>query len=397
MPTPIFVVDSSPAVRRMIEQISSPQGYEVMGFEDGPTALEAARRMTPALIIADYHLAKMTFSGFCKEVTKLDHLTETILVSVVAESDRVDEEHLRSLGVRKFLKRPLQSDELLATIDGLKHEVRHKPTPALKKRTWPPDSTATDLEPGAQESQESIDADSQPPSEPDTLLPDTLLKEQLHMTPANSVQAAAPRPAPTSERSRSGAADGEDALRALLDYLLQSVVREAQNQIADLVPAVVAKELALHVTNAVREEVQQQLASALSPGRIDAAVQANVATQVSKHMASQSSVLERAITQRVEDLAPALVEQTGERLMRQLIDPTLEKYVPQAVRLHLGPVDSVIRKEVRDALAGYAEQTTEIVREMAGERIHEAVQRIVPDIAEARVKDEIRRLTAPDS
>ena len=50
-----------------------------MGFQDGPTALEAARRISPSLIIADYHLENMTFSGFCKEVHKLDNLAETYL------------------------------------------------------------------------------------------------------------------------------------------------------------------------------------------------------------------------------------------------------------------------------------------------------------------------------
>ena len=96
----IFIIDSSPAVRRMVEQISSPHGYEVIGFQDGPAALEAARRTAPALIIVDYHLAKMTFSGFCKEVAKLDSLAETVLMSLIDVSDRLDEQHLRALGVR---------------------------------------------------------------------------------------------------------------------------------------------------------------------------------------------------------------------------------------------------------------------------------------------------------
>ena len=78
MASPIFVVDSSPAVRRMVEQISTLEGFEVVGFQDGPAALEAARRSAPSLIIADYHLDNMTFSGFCKEINKLDNLTETV-------------------------------------------------------------------------------------------------------------------------------------------------------------------------------------------------------------------------------------------------------------------------------------------------------------------------------
>ena len=45
MASTIFVIDSSPAVRRMVEQISTPAGYDVVGFQDGPAALEAARKL----------------------------------------------------------------------------------------------------------------------------------------------------------------------------------------------------------------------------------------------------------------------------------------------------------------------------------------------------------------
>ena len=55
MGSTIFVIDSSPAVHRMVEQISAPEGHKVMGFSDGPSALDAARKLSPALVIADYY------------------------------------------------------------------------------------------------------------------------------------------------------------------------------------------------------------------------------------------------------------------------------------------------------------------------------------------------------
>jgi CheY-like chemotaxis protein len=383
MPASIFVVDSSPAVRRMVEQISSPHGYEVLGFQNGPAALEAARRMTPALIIADYHLADMTFSGFCKEVSRLDHLTETILVSVVASSDRLDEDHLRSLGVRAFLKKPLQTDELTDTIKGLKNGGRHASATArpLKKRAWPPDSTATDLDSLADASES-----------------DTSVKEQPTMTPMTSVQATAAQEAKTTYQvPSSGTAAGEDALRALLDYLLQSLVRDAEEKIAALVPLIVSKELTLHVAKTVREELQSQLGSALSEDRIETLVRGIIMAELPKQTAPQLAAAENAVKQHVADIAPGLVEETGEKLMQRFIDSGLEKYVQPAVRAHLGPVESIVRKEVHEAVAECAKQITEeTVREMAREQIHEAVRLLVPGIAEAHVKEEIRRLTAVD-
>ena len=150
MSSSIFVVDSNPAVRRMIEEISAPEGFEVAGFQDGPAALTAARRSNPSLIIADYHLDNMTFSGFCKEINKLDNLADTYLVSLINSSDRPDEGHLRSLGVKAFLKKPFQAEDLLA----------------IKRRLGLPDPRLTpDLCPLA----EPEDPDS--PSEGITLMP----------------------------------------------------------------------------------------------------------------------------------------------------------------------------------------------------------------------------------
>src|SRR5262245_23189256 len=132
----------------MVEQISTPAGFEVIGFQDGSAALDAARRITPTLIIADYHLANMTFSGFCKEVNKLDNLSETFVISLIDSADRPDENLFRSLGVKAFLKKPFQADDLLDIIKSLqknqKGETQGKG--GLKRRIWPPTSTATDSE-----------------------------------------------------------------------------------------------------------------------------------------------------------------------------------------------------------------------------------------------------------
>src|SRR5262245_49734862 len=130
----------------MVEQISTPVGYDVVGFQDGPAALEAARKLSPNLIITDYHLDNMTFSGFCKEVHKLDTLSDTYIIALTGASDKFEESHLKSLGVKAFLKKPFQSEHLLDLIKDLEHSSAAKATSAKKKRSWPPSSSATDSE-----------------------------------------------------------------------------------------------------------------------------------------------------------------------------------------------------------------------------------------------------------
>ena len=388
MASTIFVIDSSPAVRRMVEQISAPEGYEVIGFQDGPTALEAARRMAPAMIVADYHLENMTFSGFCKEVNKLDTLTETIIISLVAASDRLDEGHLRSLGVRGFLKKPFQSEHLLDAIKNLRHGskregLHHK---GSKKRIWPPVSTSTDMDDDENRTTTDLTCDALNEADP--------TEENPPMTPSPSIGSTIALP---TKPSASRTAGGEEALKGLFDHLLQSVSQQAENRIVALLPAVIAKELSAQITTVVVNEVSKQVAASLSVARLKALVQDIIVEELPKQTGSHISTLDATVRQTVSELAPPLIERTSEVMIRDQVSSGLTKLVPDAVRDHLGPIDLMVKREVQQVVSQCARQIAEdLVREMAPEPIQQAVRKLVPDIAEAQVKDEIKRLTTAE-
>ncbi len=241
MALPIFVVDSSPAVRRMVEQISTPEGFEVVGFQDGPTALEAARRSSPSLIIADYHLDNMTFSGFCKEINKLDNLTETYLISLVNPADRPDENLLRTLGVKAFLKKPFQSEDLLDVLKSLQQKTADTSNgKGLKRRVWPPTSTSTDSD-----DDEAIDHLSGGDSQ----------EEPMNQPGSPSSASPAPSVAPAAP---------EDAMRGLFDQLLQSMTKRSELSLAELLPRVIEEKLGTHVRPIVQKELNAQLGNILS-------------------------------------------------------------------------------------------------------------------------------------
>jgi DNA-binding response OmpR family regulator len=248
----IFIIDSSPAVRRIVEQISAPEGFEVVGFQDVPTALEAAKKLGPHLIIADYHLDNMTFSGFCKEVQKHDTLSNTYIISLVGAADKIDESHLRGLGVNAFLKKPFQSENLLDLIKDLEQSTNRSNGAKKKSRVWPPVSSATDSD------------------DDDTL--DELSEEDS--TGEHEAQAVISPPmpkdkpmAPTRTASPT-AAEPEEAMKGLFGQLLQSMSEKTEKKIAELLPKMVSKDLADHVAKAVEAEMDQQLGASLTQERL---------------------------------------------------------------------------------------------------------------------------------
>ena len=374
MASTIFVVDSSPAVRRLVEQISKPEGCDVVGFQDGPAALEAARRMSPNLIIADYHLENMTFSGFCKEIHKLDNLAETYIVSLTSPSDRVDETHLRALGVKAFLNKPFQSENLIDVIKDLEAQQASRTNGTKKKsRSWPPVSSATDSD------DEAFDDDG--------------------LTEEEEEQAIAPHPQPkdspvtTTTAAQPSTTEPEDAMKGLFGQLLQSMSERTEKKIADLLPRMVGKDLAALVAKAVETEVRTHMGASLSEERLTQILEPLLMTTLPKVLSRDMSLLEPIIRHSIVEIASPLVNERIDRFVREQTD-AVRTTLPDMVREQLGSIEGLVKKEIQQAAAKHTSAMVEaLVQAAAREQVEQAVQRLVPDLAEEQIKAEIARLT----
>lgn len=380
MASTIFVIDSSPAVRRMVEQISTPEGYEVVGFQDGPTALEAARKMGPRLIIADYHLDNMTFSGFCKEVHKQDALSDTYIISLVGAADRLDESHLRSLGVKAFLKKPFHTENLLELIKDLDHSATAQTNGAAKKRrVWPPVSSSTDSD----DDDDTLDA-----------LADEEQTGEIEVQPVISSLTQKDTPMAPNQNSKQPAADPEEAMKGLFGQLLQSMTEKTEKKIAELIPQMIGKDLAAHVAKTVETEMRQQLGASLTQERLTETLEPLLAKELPKVLSRELSTLEPIIRHSIFEIASPMIKENIEQLVREQADQ-LKATVPDVVRDHLTSIDELVQEEIRKAAAAQAERLAEeIVRTTAHDQVQRAVERLVPTIAEEQVSTEIKRLSA---
>ena len=374
MASTIFVVDSSPAVRRLVEQISKPEGCDVVGFQDGPAALEAARRMSPNLIIADYHLENMTFSGFCKEVYKLDNLAETYIVSLISPSDRVDETHLRSLGVKAFLNKPFLSENFIEVIKDLEAQQASMTNGTRKKsRSWPPVSTATD-------------------SDDDAFNDDSL-------TETEEEEAIAPHPQPkdspvtTTTAEQTSTPEPEEAMKGLFGQLLQSMSERTEKKIADLLPRMVGKDLAALVAKAVEKEGHAQMDTSLSEERLTQVLEPLLMQALPKVLLKEMFLLEPIIRDSIVKIASPLIKERIDQFVREQTD-AVRTTLPDMVREKLGSLEGLVKEEIQQAAAKQTSAMVEaFVRSTARKQVDQTVQRLVPDLVEEQVKAEIARLT----
>ncbi len=372
MSSSIFIVDSSPAVRRMVEQISTPEGFDVVGFQDGPAALEAARRISPALIIADYHLDNITFSGFCKEVNKLDNLSETYLISLVNPADRPDESLLKTLGVKAFLNKPFQSEDLLDVIKSLQQKAQPQQNGnRLKRRVWPPDSTSTDTD-----DDDAVMGQLDVSDEQEDLTMD-------HPPESSTATKAAPGP--------------EEAMKGLFGQLLESMTERTEKRIADLLPQAIEKELTARIHSAVKKELDGQLGEILSQEQLTRIVHPLLMQELPSFIKQEMAANEALIRQTLSDIATPVIKDVLDQSVRELAEASVRKQLPEVVREHLGSIDLLVKEEIRQATLKHAPLIADdIVRATAEQTVEQAVQRIVPELAEQHIKAELTRLTAAE-
>lgn len=381
MASTIFVIDSSPAVRRMVEQISTPVGYDVVGFQDGPAALEAARKLSPNLIITDYHLDNMTFSGFCKEVHKLDNLTDTYIIALTGATDKLDESHLKSLGVKAFLKKPFQSENLLDLIKDLDQAKNGK----KKKRSWPPTSSSTDSDDDDQDELAEEGCDEEEDLNLTIPFPvGTDPQPKIELTP---VPKATAKPEP-----KSPTAEPEETMKGLFGQLLSSMSEKTEKKISQMLPEMVSKDLATHVAKAVEAEVRQQLGAGLSEERLTQVIEPLLTKGLPKVLKSELAILEPIIRHSIFEIADPLIKENIEKMIREQAE-TVKQLLPDAVRDYLKSIEEQVQEAIKQAATAQSEKlAADVIRAAADEQIQQAVEKLVPAIVERQIKAEITRL-----
>jgi CheY-like chemotaxis protein len=115
----ILVVEDSMAIRHENERVLIKTGYEVIGAEDGPSALRLAREQKPDLILLDLMLPKMSGPEVLRRL-KRDARTANIPVVVVSGLSERNRQKLLEEGAEEYLEKnmlmPTPGENLLPRI-----------------------------------------------------------------------------------------------------------------------------------------------------------------------------------------------------------------------------------------------------------------------------------------
>ncbi len=112
----ILVIDDSKFSRWAIAKLLNAKGFNVIEAENGKEGLEKCRSQSIALVLLDLLMPEMNGLEFIKNL-KLEGIDIPIVV-VSADIQQTSEERCRSMGVTKFLKKPIKEPELVSIVAG---------------------------------------------------------------------------------------------------------------------------------------------------------------------------------------------------------------------------------------------------------------------------------------
>lgn len=117
----ILVVEDELSLQETLAYNLRKQGYEVEAVGDGPSALEAARRIKPNLILLDIMLPGMDGFEVCRI---LRNEMSTPVLMLTARDDEIDRVVGLEVGADDYLTKPFSMRELIARVKAMLRRVR---------------------------------------------------------------------------------------------------------------------------------------------------------------------------------------------------------------------------------------------------------------------------------
>jgi two-component system, sensor histidine kinase and response regulator len=111
-----MVVEDNPGLRQMIVDILSSSGFPVVAFEDAGSALAAARRREPQLIISDIEMPGQSGFELIRELRSDKSLKKVPVIVVSGFGTRAHVRAGMGLGADDYIPKPFTREELVQSV-----------------------------------------------------------------------------------------------------------------------------------------------------------------------------------------------------------------------------------------------------------------------------------------
>ncbi|MCT4557600.1 MAG: response regulator [Pelagimonas sp.] len=114
MPKTILTIDDSKAVRDMVMFTLEPEGFEVVGAENGQDGLEKLREKRPDFVITDLNMPVMNGLNFIIQARADPSGTGIPIVMLTTETAPDMKARGKEAGATGWINKPFDADKLIA-------------------------------------------------------------------------------------------------------------------------------------------------------------------------------------------------------------------------------------------------------------------------------------------
>jgi two-component system phosphate regulon response regulator PhoB len=115
----LLVVEDENDIAELLRHVLSREGFQVGVAHDGLTALEAARRETPDLVVLDWMLPELSGIDVLKELRNQPATRAIPVILVTARREEIDRVLGLELGADDYVTKPFSARELVLRVRGL--------------------------------------------------------------------------------------------------------------------------------------------------------------------------------------------------------------------------------------------------------------------------------------
>jgi DNA-binding response OmpR family regulator len=122
----LLVVDDSPAIRHLVGDSLTRQGFEVTTAQDGKDGLERALAAERAfdMVITDYDMPRMTGFELVHALKREARTRDLPILMLTARDSRRDRAQMRAAGLTAYLVKPFSADKCVAMVERMLAERR---------------------------------------------------------------------------------------------------------------------------------------------------------------------------------------------------------------------------------------------------------------------------------
>ncbi len=113
----VMLVDDTPANLEVLREMLQDQGYRVLVFPSGETALKALGRNVPDLILLDIMMPDMDGFEVCRRIKDEERLRDIPVIFISALDDTANKIRAFTEGGVDYITKPFQERETLARVD----------------------------------------------------------------------------------------------------------------------------------------------------------------------------------------------------------------------------------------------------------------------------------------